>query len=268
MKKIISLFLVMLMAWPLVLAEVGTDAVTMNVMISGGEEAEIPEEIEEEAGITPDNPLWGLERAAEQVSLALTFDKSAKAKKGLAHARERLVELQVMMAARKLRPAVKAQKAHNDAMEGVNNDIASLGSASAAQELEDEIEFEGLLYDHRTIILEINNMKLKMKGLTAVQQAQLNGVIASVDSSAMRAQLSVRAKKDKTKLRIKATNNLSDEQLNALEEQARAAAGEGAKAKVVGRKAESKAKGKLTAKGASNGKGQSFAPATEKGKNR
>ena len=73
------------------------------------EVVELPEEVEEEAGITPDSPLYGLERAMERISLALTFGKSAKAKKGLAHARERLMEVQAMIAAKKLDKAAKAQ---------------------------------------------------------------------------------------------------------------------------------------------------------------
>ncbi len=69
MKKAVLLFLAtILMALPFTFAEEGgMDLVTINV--APEEEAvELPEDVIEEAGITPDNPLWGLERAREVLS--------------------------------------------------------------------------------------------------------------------------------------------------------------------------------------------------------
>lgn len=244
MKKSILLFLVIILAvWPFTFAEEGMDLVTINVAPEE-EPVELPENIIEEAGITPDNPLWGLERAIETIGLALKFDKSAKAKKGLVHARERLMETQAMIAAKKIWAAAEAQEAHDDLIDGVSEQIAELGNGDIAEELADEIELEEALNEHKTLVREVNNIKLKTKGLTLVQQAQLNGIVSSMEGSTVRAQFSVRAKKDKTKLRIKATEGLSDEELEALEAQIKAAVGD-AKVKIVGRKAKSKASGKF-----------------------
>ena len=49
-------------------------------------------EDESTGGVTPDSTLYGLDRAAERLSLLLTIGKAAKAKKGLEHARERVLE--------------------------------------------------------------------------------------------------------------------------------------------------------------------------------
>lgn len=48
-------------------------------------------------GITPDSWLYGLDRAFERISLALTSDKAAKAEKRLQIASERIAELRVMV---------------------------------------------------------------------------------------------------------------------------------------------------------------------------
>jgi paraquat-inducible protein B len=92
---------------------------------------EVSETTEEDAGITPDSPiLYGLERAMERISYSLTLGKSAKAKKGLAHALERLAEVQVMIAEKKLDAAEKASKAHGQELEQVQEDIAEMAMAT------------------------------------------------------------------------------------------------------------------------------------------
>jgi len=63
---------------------------------------EVPEEVIEEAGVTPDSILWPFERIIERIDMKLTLGKSAKAKKGLAHARQRLLEVQAMIAAKRM----------------------------------------------------------------------------------------------------------------------------------------------------------------------
>lgn len=54
------------------------------------------QDIEEEAGTTPDNLLWGLDRAAEQIRYALTFGNENKVNYGLKVAEERLAEIKEM----------------------------------------------------------------------------------------------------------------------------------------------------------------------------
>ncbi len=93
------------------LVEVGiADAVAQEE----NEAIDIPEEeLEldegETGGVGPGNLLYGLDRALERIELALTFDKSAKAKKGLEHARERILEAREKMQEKELE---KAEKEH------------------------------------------------------------------------------------------------------------------------------------------------------------
>ncbi len=198
---------------------------------------DLPEEVVEEAGITPDSPLYGLERAMERISLKLTLGKSAKAKKGLAHAAERLAEVQAMIAAKKMGAAAEAQEEHDDIMDEVNEEIADLGNGDIGEELTAELELEAALEEHEEAVQAVNAVKLKAKGqLSEAQQAELNAVVASLQASAVKAKINVQAKKDKTKIKIKAESGLTDEQLNALETQARQIVGEGGKVKIQAKK--------------------------------
>jgi len=64
----------------------------------------------EDPGITPDSFLWGLDKALDQLTLLLTFDKGEKAKKGIEIARERLLEVREMIEENKLEAAEKGKR--------------------------------------------------------------------------------------------------------------------------------------------------------------
>ena len=122
MKKLLSLIMAILLAFtPVVLAEETAEPV--------------------EAGTTPDSPVWGLERAMERISLALTFGKANKAKKGLMHARERIAEVKAMIEAKKLDKATKAKQLHDEIMADVEENIEAI-SEDPEEELEDEVKSE------------------------------------------------------------------------------------------------------------------------------
>lgn len=197
------------------------------------EEIEIDEEIIEEAGITPDSPLYGLERAMERISLALTFGKAAKAKKGLAHAQERLMEVQAMMAQKKLDKAATAQEGYEDAMDEVEENVAELGNGDAVEELEDEIELEQALNEHKNIVERIGDLKLKIKGLTSEEETQLRDMVSGLEDAGQKVEVEVMAKKDKTKVKIKAQEGLTDEQIGQIEAQVREAVRAGEKVKLI-----------------------------------
>jgi len=64
----------------------------INIAISAVAEEELSD-----PGITPDSWLYGIDRAFERISLALTFDRVAKAEKHLQIASERIAELRAMI---------------------------------------------------------------------------------------------------------------------------------------------------------------------------
>jgi len=209
MKKTVAVLLAMIMvlsAVPLAFAE--------------NETVELEEEVvAEEAGITPDSPLlWGLDRAIERISLALTFGKAAKAKKGLAYAQERLMEVQAMQEQKKLDKANKAKDAFNDLVDEAEENAAEVGDGDAEQDLEDEVEIEKKLDETKKIVEQIGNLSLRMQGLTAEQQNQIKAMLANMTQSTSEFKVKIQANKNKAKIKIKAAKGATDEEIKALED--------------------------------------------------
>ena len=195
---------------------------------------EIPENVTQEAGITPDSPLWGLERAIERISLSLTFGRSAKAKKGLAHARERLMEVQAMIAAKKMEKAGEAQEAYEGSMKRVREHVEALGNGDAIGELEDAAEIGQALAENEAVVEQANRLKAKVKakGLTAEQESRLNAVMGSLGNSTESLKASVQEKMDRTKIKIKAKGGLSDDEVNEIASRVEQAVASGRKSEI------------------------------------
>src|SRR3989344_3509057 len=108
----------------------------LSVPLALAQEAETESEItvdpqvEQEAGITASNPLWGLDRAFEKISLGLTFSHSAKAEKGLRYANERLAELQVLIAENELKEIPQSQQAYEEELEQVAHEAELIESGT------------------------------------------------------------------------------------------------------------------------------------------
>jgi hypothetical protein len=247
MNKLIALVLAMLMvlsAVPLAFAENETDSNDSDVVLVTGDnneteatpyetdelnetdlenetetELEDEAEVEKEAGIGPDRPfLWGIERAVERIQLALTFNKAAKAKMGLAHARERLMEVQMMITQKKLDAAKKAELKYNETMSDVEDDVADL-SDGEDQDLEVEAELDKAMNMHRTWVMKMAGLKLKFKGLTAEQQQKVKDLLSSMNITAEKFKLAIDAKKEKTMLKIKAKTGMTEDDIKELRDE-------------------------------------------------
>jgi len=172
------------------------------------------EDATEEAGTTPDSALWGLDRALERISLALTLGKSAKAKMGLAHAKERLLEVQAMIAAKKADKAAKAQEAFEDTMQEVTENVDEMGDGDGEQELADQVEIEKAAKKNEMIL---NNIRLKVNGLSDEQKSQLSSVISGLQNVTSDFKVKVQVNKNKSMIKIKAEKGASDAEIAALE---------------------------------------------------
>ena len=233
MKKILAIVLAMLMILSVSFVCAEVDNITDETDNTSVDD-EVDNTTGDDPGITPDSPLWGLDRAMERISLALTFNKAAKAKKGLAHALERLGEVQAMIAEKKMNHAAKAQNAHKKIMDNVEQELDELGNGDAEGELKEVLEIENQMQEHAVMIQTIQNAKLKMKGLSEEQEDELEDIVSGLDTSGKKFQLEVMNKKDKTKIKIKAMRGMDDEQVNELEEQIRSSVGNG-EVKVIGK---------------------------------
>ncbi|MFC1768872.1 DUF5667 domain-containing protein [Nanoarchaeota archaeon] len=238
MKKIIVILVTLLMICsmvPFISAQDENDSPVVEDPTGEEPEVEIPEEIEEEAGVTPDSVFWGLERAIERIDLALTFNKAEKAKKGLAHAKERLMEVQVMIAEKKLTQAQKAQEEHDEDIEEAQENIAEIEEEGDEDELEDLVEIEKEIKEHAALVERVNELKLKTKNLSAEQQLQIRNMVNSMNQTAEKMQIEVMQKKDSVKVKIKAEKGMSDEEIEALEEEIKSVSGEDSEVKIIGK---------------------------------
>ena len=221
--------------------DVNVTDVNVSVDPTTNETIELTEEEEEEAGITPANGfLWGLERAIERIELSLTFNRAAKAKKGLKHARERLMEVKAMIAAKRLDKAQAAQEAHDATIQEVEDNIEQLGNGDAEEDLEDELELEKAINDHATLVQNIGKIKLKTKGLTEEQQAAVETMLSSLGETTDKIKISIKVKKDKTKIKIKARSQVTEEEIAEIEAKIREEYGEDVEIKIKGKKGKGK----------------------------
>ena len=167
---------------------------------------ELTSEEEEAAGTTPDSPvMWGLDRAMERISLALTFGKSAKAKRGLAHALERHMEIKAMIAQKRFAEAEAAQEVQAETLAEVQENVDEIESSDAAEELADVEEVEAGIEELNAETEELQNqVSVRVKGqLTEEQQTKLDALVASLQDSAGKAEVTVQAKKNKVKVKVK-----------------------------------------------------------------
>jgi len=180
------------------------------------EEIEIEINDEEEPSVTPDEPIrWGLKRAIERIDLALTFNKASKAKKGLRHAKERLLEVEAMIAAKKLDAAEKAQKVREKIMERVQENVEEMGDG-AEEDVEDVLEIENEVEEQENR-MQMLKVKFQFKGnLTEEQRAKIDSLMESFQNKSQTFKLKLQEKKTQIKLKIKAMTEKTDEEIEEL----------------------------------------------------
>ncbi len=164
------------------------------------------QEATETPRVAPDQPvLWDVKRAIENIDEFLTLNKAEKAEKGLAHARERLLEVQKMIEEKNLAAAAKGEQAHKRKIERVKQTLEEVSASDPTQELEKEIELERQITEQEVHIKRFKQeIEIKIKGtLTSEQQAQLDALLASFEGTAASVKIKIETEKGKTKLKIK-----------------------------------------------------------------
>ena len=170
-----------------------------------------------DAGVTPDSFLYGLDTALDQLSLLLTFDEGAKARKGLEIAQERLLEVRSMVEENKLEAAEKAQNEHAKTFAKVEKAIENLENTNSTEQIEEEIEIETELEKHKTRIETVSNelkVKIKVQGeITSSQQTLIDSILANLDEDTVEVEIKIKNKKGETKIKIKQETGRSDEEI-------------------------------------------------------
>ncbi|MDD5239091.1 MAG: DUF5667 domain-containing protein [Candidatus Nanoarchaeia archaeon] len=212
-KMLFGILIAVLFFLPVALAE------STNETIEVPAEETIVEGLPD-AGVTPDSPFYGLERAMERIQLALTFDKADKAKLGLEHANERLAEVQQMVQEKKLDQAAKAQKAHDESLAEVEVEVADLSESNATDEAEAVAEIEAGINEHRMYVEKLDNIMIKTKGtLTAEQQATVDEMVAGMGNSTAKLKIEIQNKKEETSVKVKLQTEKSAEEVETETEE-------------------------------------------------
>ncbi len=161
----------------------------------------------EDAGVTPDNFLWGLDKALDNLNLLLTFDKGEKAKKGIEIARERLLEVKEMINKNKLEAAEKGKEEHGKLLLKVKENVKALKKDNSTEQIKEELEIEKKLKEHENAIEKVNTeLKVKIKierTITEQEQALINSLLDSLKGQTGEVEIEIKNKKDKTKIKIK-----------------------------------------------------------------
>ena len=182
----------------------------------------------EDAGVTPDSFLWGLDVALDNLNLLLTFNPTEKARKGIDIARERLEEVKVMAEENKLDAAEKAKEEQVKILSKVKESVSDIKEENATKQIEEEIEIEKELEDFDDDVNDVSDnlkIKIEIKGtLSEEQKALINSILSALENKTGEVKVEIKNKKDKTKIRIKeetgkSEKDVEDEIENIEEEQ-------------------------------------------------
>lgn len=195
--KTIAIFLVFVLILPLAVAQQAQES--------------------NDPGVTPDSFFWGLDKAIDQLSLLLTFDKGEKARKGLEVARERLLEVKLMIEENKLDAADKANDDHGKNLLKVKESVKELEKDDSLEEIKELIEIEKELEEHDDDVEEtFGELKVKIEVEGEITQQQRNlieSILSSLQGQSREIEIEIKNKKNKIKIEIEQETGKSEQEI-------------------------------------------------------
>ena len=163
--------------------------------------------LDESAGITPDSPLYGLDKALDKLSLRLTFNEQKRAEKALKIAEERLAETEEMAVEGTQEDVQAAEEAHEEAIaeaeDAMNNIDMDGGEEESAEAVETMTELEAQIQTHAQKVVAVKEgilTRLRAEGnMSEEQLAHLEGVFAKIETKAQEMEGKVAEKKENAK---------------------------------------------------------------------
>jgi hypothetical protein len=195
-------------------------AVPMIAAQDTGEDLEVVD-----AGVTPDSPFYGLERAMERLRVSFTAGKAEKAKLKLRYAEERLAEAEQMADEGNEEALVEAQEAHDEEIEEVENlveEIETDSSEDVAEEaLEDVNNLRLGLLNHSERINFVHTRILdrlrENENVSDEQLAHLEEVFAKIYNKSLVMELKMIQRRENVRTKYKVLSNKTEEELNESE---------------------------------------------------
>ncbi len=176
-----------------------------------------------DAGITPDSVFYGIDRAIENLRLALTFGDIEKAKKSLEIADERLAEVKEMIEQNKLDKAEIAQKNHDELLKKVSdliNKVESNGNSNQTEKVLEDIislEIKSMSHSEKIYFLKKRILQKNYLNVTDEQFSNFEKIFSNLELNSLNTEDNAFNKKEKVKLRYKVLSNKSDEEINDFE---------------------------------------------------
>lgn len=159
-----------------------------------------------DAGIMPDSFFYGVDVALDNINIALS-SKDNRAEKGLKVARERLLEVRMMIDENKFDKSLRAQKEYSDILFKVEESVSDIDLDNVDKEIEKKIEMEKKIGEHRLELEEIKDelrMKIDVRGNLSEESLEIvDSVLSNLDNSTKMVEIKIDEEKNKTKIKIK-----------------------------------------------------------------
>jgi len=181
---------------------------------------EVGEVIQEEGmpTTTPDETfLWGFKRIGEKISYMFSFTKSAKTRKLLEHARERLLEAQLMVEQKKFDDAEKSAKIHDDITRKMSDLVSGLDDNMEGLQKSAEIN-KGLKAQEARITSVIKDAKSKVE-FTDSEKDLFDLVFDRFSNANLFAKKSSETKMKRAKAKLKDLGIVVDVKIDSEEEE-------------------------------------------------
>src|SRR3990172_2497628 len=175
--------------------------------------ADLSDNLEEDAGTTPDSAFYGLKTGWEKVGLWFTFDQEKKAEKELGLARKRLLEIRAMADKGDIEAMKKAQEKHDELVERAQERLESIKEDSEEGKIKEGakkvigLEVALAAQQHR---IEVLKDILAEKNLTDEARAAIESTLERMENKTAMFELKIEQKKDKIKIRLRAITNKSE----------------------------------------------------------
>ncbi|MBN2454075.1 hypothetical protein JXB11_00865 [Candidatus Woesearchaeota archaeon] len=234
MKGIVAIVALLLLLSSLAAAEVDESEVIDALDTASAEEisdeivdeTEISEEdsLDEDPGALPGSFGWTLKRLGENIGLAFTFNQQAKAQKEISYAKRRLLEANKAAEEGNEGGVEKAQEEYEALLAKVRARIANENSETG---LNEAAILEARLRQHQ-VIAEAIRARIAAANLTEEQMNRISEHIANILQNQNQSRNRIKEQRENIKQALKRIRNLSDDEVDDLDDEADVAAESGA----------------------------------------